>query len=306
VKWQSIADVCDVTVVRGAQAGADDVPHVLLEVPHGATRAVHYDALFAVLRGPFPEGLKDFFFVNTDVGAPEAALAIAHTLTQLSPARSIAILRCLIPRTFIDCNRDIDPSAVPTTSTATGMTPGIVRYVQDPADLALLLSRYGAYRQLASDAFAAVCGGGGVGVMLHSYAPRSVDVPVDERIVERLRAAYQPDVEPTWPLRVEVDFMTTTPDGVCLASAPLVATMRAVLADASVPSDENGNYPLHPSTLAHTFAARHPGQTVLIELRRDLLVQRFTPFAEMVGDDVKVARLAGLLARGLHEGMARG
>jgi hypothetical protein len=41
------------------------------------------------------------------------------------------------------------------------------------------------------------------------------------------------------------------------------------------------------------------GQTLCVELRRDLVVQQFTPFAEMVADDDKVARFAELLLRTL-------
>lgn len=301
----SIDGVVDITHVRGAASTerGSAVPDLVIEVPHGATRRAHFDALRAQLKGPFPDDLVDFFFVNTDVGAPETALALAEALVHAEPHRSVTVLRCQIPRTFIDCNRIIEATTVPTTSTATGMTPGVVRYVQDPADLALLFQRYSAYRRIVEDTLEEVCGqpgGRGLALMLHSYAPRSVDVEVDENIVQRLHAAYAKDVEPTWPLRPEVDLITTTPDGVLLTDARLVASVKGAMAEAGVVVADSVAYPLHPSSLAHTFASRWPAQCLCLELRRDLLVQQFTPFAEMTADDGKVARFGGLLADGLR------
>ncbi len=45
------------------------------------------------------------------------------------------VLVCQIPRTFIDTNRVVDDNTQPSTSTASGMTPGLVRYVREPSDL---------------------------------------------------------------------------------------------------------------------------------------------------------------------------
>ena len=248
----SVAGVVDVMHV-GDQSRAVDV---VVEVPHGATLRSHFDALRAQLVGPFPDDLVDFFFVNTDVGAPEAAVAFADHLARAAGLH-VVVLRCLIPRTFVDCNRVIDGPPQPTASTATGMTPGVVRYVTDAADLALLYARYSAYRELVTRVLGDVCGGGGgMAVMLHSYAPRSVDVPVDEKIVERLRAAYAPEVEPTWPLRPEVDLITTTPDGAMLADAALIDAVRAEFTSAGVAVADSTTYPLHPSSLAHVFASQ--------------------------------------------------
>jgi hypothetical protein len=288
-----------VILVRGSTAAADSAADVLIEVPHGATLRAHFDALCAQLKGPFPADLIDFFFVNTDVGAPEAALALAAHITRAQPQRTVMVLRCQIPRTFIDCNRLIDEATVPTTSAAGGMTPGVVRYVTEPADLALLFARYSAYRTCVAGAVERVCGAGGTAVMLHSYAPRSIDVPVDEKIVERLRAAYAPDVEPTWPMRAEVDLITRTPEGTLLADAALVDAVRHAFAEGGLNATECGTYPLHPSTVAFAFAERWPKQTLCLELRRDLLVRSFTPFSEMHADPDKCDRIAGLLATGL-------
>lgn len=295
---QSIAGVCEVH-----RFGADGPPSLLIEVAHGATRRAHFDALRRQLQGPFPDDLIDFFFVNTDVGAPEVALALARAIVAAQPRLGVLVVRCELPRTFVDCNRvidTIDASKVPTTSTATGMTPGIVRYVTDAADLRLLLEKYAQYRDVVTRAFELVCGTQrGAAVMMHSYAPRSVDVPVDENIVQSLHKAYAPDVEPTWPLRAEVDLITTTPEKVSFADARLVELVKEAFTAAGVQVEDSVAYPMHPSTLAYAFAEKYRGQTLCLELRRDLLVEKFTPFAEMKADDAKVARMGGLLATAL-------
>lgn len=292
---ESIAGIAEVTRVGG---GAP--PSLLIEVPHGATKRAHFDALRAQLRGEFPSDLIDFFFVNTDVGAPEAALALARAVVTADPKRSALVIRCELPRTFVDCNRIIDASTVPSTSTATGMTPGIVRYVTEARDLATLLEKYAQYRAIVTRAFEVVCGEQqGTAVMFHSYAPRSVDVPVDENIVQALHKAYEPDVEPTWPLRAEVDLITTTLEGTSFADAALVALVKEAFSEGGVHVADSVAYPMHPSTLAYAFADKYRGQTLCIEVRRDLLVQKFTPFAEMTADDVKVARISGMLANAL-------
>ena len=94
----SIAGVVDVDVVRGARAPADSAPDLVIEIPHGATTTADFTSLEAQLRSPLPDALVDFFHVNTDAGAPELAVAVAHRLVALEPARSVAILRCRVPR----------------------------------------------------------------------------------------------------------------------------------------------------------------------------------------------------------------
>jgi hypothetical protein len=292
--WRSVPDVCDVALVRGAAARGQ--PDLLLEVPHGATRAEHYDALRRVLHGDYPEDLRDFFFVNTDVGAPEVALRVAERVVAADPRRSAAVVRCRIPRTFVDCNRVIDADARPRASAAGEMTPGVHAWVRDPRDLQILLARYGAYRELVSAAYERVCGGGGLGLMVHSYAPRSVDVPVDENIVASLRAAYAPGKADTWPLRPPVDLIVDDPQGRRLASPALVEHARAELTAAGFQVALSEAYGLSPASLAHQLALRHAGRTLCLELRRDLLVRAFTPFQEMDADPAKVDRVAAALA----------
>jgi len=298
--FASIADVCDVVVHRGADAPEGTVPDVLIEIPHGATRASDFARLAARLRGPFPEGLRDFFFVNTDVGAPEVAAALARALVAAEADRTVLVVRCLLPRTFVDCNRVIDAGAAATASAAGGVTPGIVEYVRDPQDLALLLALHRSYADLVALAFDAVCGAGGLGLMLHSYAPREVDVPVDERIVERLRAAYAPETVETWPLRAEADLITRDAEGRRLADPELVAAVTGALRAAGLDAREGATYALHPSTMAYRHAERHPHRTLCLELRRDLLVPVFTPFSEMPADPARVGAVGRVLAAALR------
>ena len=132
--------------------------------------------------------------------------------------------------------------------------------------------------------------------MLHSYAPRSIDVPVDERIVERLRTEYRAENLAKWPLRAEVDLITRDPSGRRLADDALVAAVEAALDRAGIRHAEGEAYGLHPTSLAGLHAARHPGRTLCVEMRRDLLAAEFTPFAEMRIVPAKAERFARAFA----------
>jgi hypothetical protein len=184
------------------------------------------------------------------------------------------------------------------------MTPGVASYVRDEGDLARLLALHARYADVASAAYAAVCGAGGTALMVHSYAPKEVDVAVDERIVERLREAYRPETYARWPTRPEVDLLTRSPDGRRWADEDLVARALRAFADAGVAATADRTYALHPSTMAHRFASAHPGRTLCLEMRRDLLVREWRPFAEMEVDPAKADRMADALARALLGGAA--
>jgi hypothetical protein len=69
----SIPEIVDVEVLRGRDAGHDDVPAFLVEVPHGADERRHYDRLRSRLQGALPDELHAFFHINTDVGAVSPA-----------------------------------------------------------------------------------------------------------------------------------------------------------------------------------------------------------------------------------------
>lgn len=293
----SISGVVDVLVARGSTAPVDAPLDLVIEIPHGATRTDDFTALAEQLDSPLPDGLADFFHVNTDAGAPELAWAVAARFVEEQSARTVAIVRCRIPRTFIDCNRRID--AAPEDFEAGKVTPGLMPWITTDHDRALLRGLYEQYvatvraaeHQLAED---------GAMLMLHTYAPRTVDVEVDHDIGPKLRRAYEPDVEPTWPLRPEIDVIGKTLEGVDHAPRTVIDTLRAELALYDIPVAESATYPMHPSTLAYDYVMAHPGRAVCIEVRRDLLADPFTPFEQMEIGAAKVDRLAGPFASALR------
>lgn len=292
----SVPGVCDVQYLRGARAAVGAPADLLLEVAHGATAAADYTELRSALRGQYPDDLQQFFFVNTDVGAPELALAVAKRVVLNQPLRTAVVVRCLLPRTFVDCNRRIERDAVAKASKAGEMTPGLQPWVQDAHDRELLLQRYFAYRAVVTAAFEAVSARGGLTLFVHSYAPRSIDVPVDADIVRSLRAAYAPDRIANWKLRPAVDLITHDPGGRELASRELAQRAEAEYASAGFEVARNATYALHPVTLAHGFAEQQPKGTLCLEVRRDLLVPEFVPFVPLMADAAKVLRAALPLA----------
>lgn len=284
----SIPDVVDIVVVRGAGAPVDAPPDLVVEIPHGATRTEDFSALAARLTSPMPANLVDFFHVNTDAGAPELGLAIARRLVADAPALTVAVLCCRIPRTFIDCNRRIDATAE---ELRTGkVTPGLMPWITSPEDRALLRGLHDRYVDAVRDTSGRLTAGGAM-LLLHSYAPRTVDVEVDHDIVAKLRRAYLPEIEATWPLRPEVDVIARAVDGTDHAPRAVVDTLRAELAARGIAMAQSATYPLHPSTLAWGHVMAHPGRAICVEVRRDLLADPFEPFAQMTIGEAKVERL---------------
>jgi predicted N-formylglutamate amidohydrolase len=293
----SIPDIVDVMIARGRDARKDDPPDLVIEIPHGATRTADYTDVAARLTSPLPADLVDFFHVNTDAGAPELGHAIARHIVADEPARTVAVLRCRIPRTFIDCNRRMDAS--PEDFRAGKVTPGLMPWITSPEDRALLRGRYDRYTEAVREAIARLPGHGAL-LMLHSYAPRTVDVEVDHDIVGNLRRAYLSDVEPAWPLRPEVDIIARAPDGTDHAPGAVVDALRTLLAARGITIAEGATYPLHPSTLAWHHVQQLPGRAICIEVRRDLLADPFEPFAQMRIADAKIERLAPAFAAALR------
>ncbi len=289
----SIPDVVEVVQVAGERADRSAPPDLLIEIPHGATRTDDFTRLAALLESPLPDDLVDFFHVNTDAGAPELAEAVAAAFVAAEPARAVAILRCRIPRTFIDCNRQID--AAPEDFKAGKVTPGLMPWITAEPDRALLRARYDRYvaavRQASSDLRA-----DGALLLLHSYAPRTVDVEVNMDIVASLHRAYQE--EERWPLRPALDVIARTPDGTSHAPAAVVDALRAALGDIEIA--DSATYPLHPSTMAFEHVSARPGRALCLEVRRDLLADPFEPFRQMRIGAAKVARLAAPLAAALR------
>ena len=256
-------------------------PDLVIEIPHGATSTEDFTSLAAKLRSPLPDGLIDFFHVNTDAGAPELALAIAKRFTEVEPTRSALVLRCRIPRTFIDCNRRID--AAPEDFKAGKVTPGLMPWITTDADRELLRGLYDRYVATVRDAVRQAS----AVLLLHTYAPRTVDVEVDANIGPSLRRAYQPEVEPTWPLRPELDVISRGVDGTDYAPAAVVSALREQLPGVA----DSATYPLHPSTLAWDHVMAMPGRALCVEVRRDLLADPFEPFVQMKIGAAKVDRL---------------
>jgi hypothetical protein len=291
----SVAGVCEARLFAGAAARAGAPPDLLVEVPHGATRAAQYHSLRAELRGELPADLIDFFNVNTDAGAPEYACALAERLVGEEPSRTVLVLLSEIPRTFIDCNRVLDVS--PEEYKAGKVTPGLPPYIRDPRDQALLRARHAAWVSASEEAWRWCCELGGLGLMAHTYAPRSVDVEVDDAIVASLRRAYQ--AESSWLLRPQIDLIARDPAGAVI-SQPLVQRLAADLAAAGFDTAVSGTYPLHPSTLAFHRARRYQPRTACLEVRRDLLASQFVPFTELQIAPAKVARIVAPLARAVR------
>jgi len=297
---QSIPGIVEVEVIRGqdARVGGSEPPlDLVIEIPHGATSTSDFTSLAARLTSPLPEGLVDFFHVNTDAGAPELAVATAHHLVAADPTRTIAILRCRIPRTFIDCNRRVDATAED--FKAGKVTPGLMPWITSPDDRALLRAAYDRYVAQVREATARLATDGAI-LMLHSYAPRTVDVEVDLDIVPSLRAAYQPAVEPTWPLRPELDVIGKALDGTDHAPAGVVDALRRGMASEHLTVADGATYPLHPSTLAYDHVMARPGRALCLEVRRDLLADPFEPFSQMRISPKNVERLAVPLAASLR------
>lgn len=271
----------------GAAADPHAVPRLLVEVPHGADEQAHYDALAARIRSDVPPNLDRFFHVNTDVGAWQLGLRVAQRWIEAVPTASALAIRCGIPRTFVDTNRVLGADA------SAGMTPGVPPYITDPEDHALLRGLHASYTATVDAAYAQVCGAGGLALIPHTYAPRTVPITtIDARIVEELERVYQPDVLETCPLRPEIDLITHTPEGEDLSPPGLAERLIARLGAIGHHAQRGVSYTLHPSTQGAVWARRHPGQVLCFEVRRDLVTE-WEPFvAKRLRDDAidRIAR----------------
>lgn len=296
----SIPGVCEVERFAGGGARDGAGAELLVELPHGATRERDFDALVRRLESPLPPDLREFFFVNTDVGAPECAAAVARSFVDsggdaATPPRRALVLRSLLPRTLCDCNRVVE------TAGAGKLTPAIPDYVTSAADRELLGELHARYDDLARRAFEAVCGAGGTALVLHTYAPRSVGIErIDAGIVEALREAYRPENYERWPRRPAVDVISESDDGTVLAPRELVAAIKAEFADCGVQPAENSTYRLHAGTSGLLHAQRWPGRVLCIEFDRAELADPFTPFREMRISEAKVRRMTSPLVAALR------
>jgi hypothetical protein len=276
---------------RGAEAPVGSSPTLLVEVPHGADERAHYDALRSRLVGDLPADLHEFFHANTDIGAWQYGRRVVERLVSARPTLSAVLVRSLIPRTFIDCNRLEDAAA------SGGVTAGVAPYVEHPDDRALLLSLHRAYVAVIEAHYADVCDAGGFALTPHTYGPYELPIAqIDRAIVENLRACHRPEVVPTLPVRPEIDLLTRTKDGLRLAPEGIVEDLLAGYANAGFSPTEGKAYRLVPSTQTWRFVTRYPEQVLCLEVRRDLLVDTYTALSAMTLNDAAIDRVAAPLA----------
>lgn len=295
---RTIPGVCEVTLT----APRPGAPTLLIELPHGATRTADYEALRSRLAGSLPDNLEAFFYVNTDIGTPESAAWLVEALA--GEGYGALVLRCLVPRTFIDCNRVVAGSVQG--AVIDGLTPAVAAYIEVAEDRALLEGLHREYHALVERAYVAICGAGGLALQLHSYAPRSVGIDrIDGGIVAALRRAYEPEVYATWPERPAVDIICAGTDGTMWAAPELVAAVRAAFAAIDVAAEENATYRLHPATMGYQYARAYPGQVLCVELNRGLVADPFVPFGESPIGPAKVERMSRPLASALSGALAR-
>jgi hypothetical protein len=266
---------------------------LFIEVPHGATRASDYESVASQLKSPLPAQLEHFFYVNTDIGAPEGAAWLAHELSKQGVG--VVVARCLIPRTFIDTNRVVEKMTAG--QGVAGMTAAVPSYVSAPADLAWLKDRHAEYHRVVGALYQELCGNRNARVLqLHSYAPRSVGITrTDEHIVEALHAAYVPEVYATWPERPAVDLICATEDGSFRAPEQVIARTVSAYTRAGIEVTQNATYHLHPVAMGYVYAKAWPDRVLCVELNRGLVADPFTPFGVSPISEAKIARMVGPL-----------
>jgi len=288
---------------RGPEADPADSPGLLVEVPHGADERAHYDALRARLVGELPADLHEFFHVNTDIGAWQYGRRVVERLIAARPGLSAILVRSLVPRTFIDCNRLEDTGE---NLAGAGITAGIAPYVEDPADRALLVSLHRAYVRIIEEAYVDVCDAGGFALTPHTYGPYVLPISsIGRDIVEQLRACHRPEVRPTLGVRPEIDLLTRTKDGVRLAPAGIVEDLTAGFGRVGLTATEGAAYQLVAGTQTWRFVNRYPEQLLCLEVRRDLLVEEYTALSAMSVREDAVDRIAGPLSDAIGRWMDR-
>jgi len=299
----SIDGVAFVERIAGPAADPAAPPCLLVEVPHGADLRAHYDALRARMIGALPDDLHVFFHVNTDVGAWAYGRRVAERVVAADPRRSALLVRCLIPRTFVDANRLEDAKD---SLARTGLTAGVAPYVRDPADVALLLALHRSYVALVERAYERVCGAGGFALSPHTYGPRTMGIAqIDDDIVHALRKAHEPEAWASWPVRPEVDILTRTTEGARHAPEGMVERLTDAYRAIGICAVESVTYQLSPVTQSWRYVMRYPERVLCLEVRRDLLVAEYTPFDEMRALPHAADRVAGPLVDAIDEWLAR-
>lgn len=310
---QGFDHVFELSFYAGREACEKREPHVFIELPHGATSMEELEYAKTLTR-EYPGDRHDLFFTaNTDQGSPEYGHRLAVLLTQQKewPEGSLSdkayerishlkvcVMRSQMPRTILDVNRlwKRDEAA-----RRSGLTPGTGPYITHPEDLDFLHNIYDFYQTEAASWYERVCGSGGFAFNLHTYAPISVQPKDGEYVVDALWRAYRGGEYDTFPLRPEVELITT-PDGepflshriLCDALIKAYGSLGATVA-------ENEPYPLHQSTTAYLHAKNYPGKTLTIELSRKVLAKTFDPFVIMTMDPEQIDRFTRPIAKAFLE-----
>ena len=110
-----------------------------------------------------------------------------------------------------------------------------------------------------------------------------------------LHRAHAPEIYANASWRPEVDLITHTEDGLRYGPEAPAADLAAAFAAAGIAVAENSTYALHPKTQGYRFATAWPGRVLCFEVRRDLLVEAWTPFDEQRVDPAKIDRFASPL-----------
>ncbi|MFZ9888097.1 MAG: hypothetical protein ACO3JL_11395, partial [Myxococcota bacterium] len=96
-----------------------------------------------------------------------------------------------------------------------------------------------------------------------------------------------------------IDLLTRDGDGVDLSPPGREAELLESFAARGFEVRANDTYHLHPSALGHHWSTAYPGRVLTLEVRRDLLVERWDPLATMRVQQEAVERVAGVLVEPL-------
>lgn len=287
---------------RDTQTPQNCPPSFVVEVPHGADELVHYDNLRARLKSDLPPELYRFFWANTDTGAFAWGLDVARRVVAADPTRTAAVIRCLIPRTFVDTNRALNAAYG---LAATGLTPGIAPYIDHADDRELLTGLHRAYLDHCEQFLRPCLSAGGFALFAHTYGPRTMKIAsIDRDIVEKLREQWKSATWPALHIRPEVDLLAHDAEGMLLADRSLLDAATVTLATANFRAETSATYSLHPATVAWRWASEFPRQTLCAEVRRDLLVDNFELLEPMQLDGTKVATFGAAFAGAIGDWLA--
>lgn len=296
---EALPDILEVHVLQGADAALDAPPDVLIEVPHGATTRAHFDTVRGWLtHSEVPPDIDAFYWVNTDLGAPEYALRFAQMLTEHAPHMTVLVLRGIVPRTFADLNRVWESASG--AFQAAGLNRAVPDFIHD-ADRPVLERAHRAYQEAVEAAYAHVLSRPGtMAFNLHTYAPISVAARPDEPVLTTLRRAYARESYPQQVRRPTGQLITARKNGPETADPALVEAVLGAYSEAGIEMAHNTPFQLHEVTTLDARAHAWPGRVLSMELSREALAAQYAPFVPLEIDPASVERLTAPLAEGFH------